>query len=173
MIVELIVELQLICLALIYCSCVLTVAGPGSRRRRRRQGPLRPVGGDRLQDRPGPVVECMRRIIRHKRCSVLIGFLRGRCCYKFTCLLPPNYIYYTHCMKQEHSCLSSLHYNLLNTLKSAVIKYRLSLPSADQVTSRESNLDFFFCRNDFYVVGSHQFLVTWSIFLFLNECTSF
>ena len=33
------------------------VAGPGARRRRRRQGALRPVGGDRLQDRRGPLVE--------------------------------------------------------------------------------------------------------------------
>ncbi|XBI54325.1 hypothetical protein VPH35_036380 [Triticum aestivum] len=34
-----------------------SVAGPGSRRRRRRQGRLRAVGGDRLQDRRQPVVE--------------------------------------------------------------------------------------------------------------------
>ncbi|KAG2649880.1 hypothetical protein PVAP13_1NG147600 [Panicum virgatum] len=36
---------------------VRTIAGPGARRRRRRQGALRPVGGDRLQDRRGPLVE--------------------------------------------------------------------------------------------------------------------
>jgi nitrite reductase/ring-hydroxylating ferredoxin subunit len=98
---------------LLFVKRPTTVAGPGARGRRRRQGPLRPVGGDRLQDRRGPLVEGVSRgapaaaaaaltVTGHWPCVVPAFLLRGRYCW----LLPSRlYMYTTHCMKQEHMLL--------------------------------------------------------------------